>query len=371
MNAGRNPAELSPIMVDSTHGGIAPAGTLDFSVSLNPLGPPAAVKEAYLAAFESITGYPSAYPAHLEAELAHWLGVNPANVLAGNGSTQLIHLLARTLDASSMIVAIPTFSEIANAIAAIGRTAYGVKLAADDGFVLRPEQIRRALLVMPSVPVFIGRPNSPTGSMLTLDEAEAIVSECRRYDSYCVFDEAFVDFADHAQSCVQLLQSYPNLIVLRSLTKIFSIPGLRLGLMAAAEPIIKLARTHIEPWSVNAVAERVALACLADAKGYVERTREFVKDERARIFERLKKIRRLRVRSSAANFLMIELRQGDDQNDEAIADQFVAFMTEQKICVRDLRRLPGCRAGMFRIGLRTRAENDILLNAIAAWDTAG
>ncbi|MGH7986268.1 MAG: pyridoxal phosphate-dependent aminotransferase [Candidatus Binataceae bacterium] len=354
------PPALTPIPADSTHGGDAPAGMLDFSVSLNPLGPPPAAFTAYRAAMEAITNYPPPYPSRLAAAIAQWAGVAAANVLVGNGSTQLIHLLARTLAAPAMHVVIPTFSEIANAIVIAGKTPYAIGLDGPD-FALTENRVAAALARL-AAPVFLGRPNSPTGSMLSLEQARAIVRICRRFKVYCVFDEAFIDFVEGGQSCAPLLRSLPNLIILRSLTKVFSIAGLRLGFIIAEEELVSAMRARLEPWSVNAIAERVAIACLEQADEFIARTQAFISAERARMVTRLRALN-LRMIPSAANFLMLELRRDDEVN----ADAFAAFMMGRGIFVRDLRRLPGCMPGMFRIGIRTRADNELLLAAVEVW----
>ncbi|MGH8011417.1 MAG: pyridoxal phosphate-dependent aminotransferase [Candidatus Binataceae bacterium] len=362
MAIGSQPSALIPIPADATHGGGAPDGTLDFSVSLNPLGPPPAVFEAYGAAADAIANYPAPYASRLTAAIARWAGVEAVNVLVGNGSTQLIHLLARTLEAPAMHVVIPTFSEIANAIAIAGKVAYPITLDEHD-FTLTEEKIATSL-ARQAGPVFIGRPNSPTGSMLSLAQANVIVRLCRRFNVYCVFDEAFIDFVEDGKSCASILRSLPNLVVLRSLTKIFSIAGLRLGFVIAAEPIVTTMRARLEPWSVNAIAERVALACLEDAGEFIARSQALVSRERMRIETRLRALG-LRVIPSAANFLMVDLRR--DEGGISTADGFISFMMSRGIFVRDLRRLPGCVAGMFRVGIRTPADNDVLLGAIEAW----
>ncbi|MGH7931926.1 MAG: aminotransferase class I/II-fold pyridoxal phosphate-dependent enzyme, partial [Candidatus Binataceae bacterium] len=209
--------------------------------------------------------------------------------------------------------------------------------------------------------------NSPTGSALVLDEAAAIVRECHRFRAGCVFDEAFIDFVDGGESAAHLLRLSPELVVVRSLTKIFAIPGLRLGFVVAAEDFAGHLRERLEPWSVNVVAERVALACLDGAGDFIRRTCEFVAAERAWLMARLGGLAGLHVFPSAANFLMLEV----DETRENSGSGFAGFMMSRKIAVRDLRGLPGCTRGMYRIGLRTRREHERLASAIEAYCGAG
>jgi threonine-phosphate decarboxylase len=353
--------EMNPIPSDRTHGGVTRKGIIDFSASINPLGPPPGAFEAYHSAAAAIMAYPPAYPEKLNARLAEWLGVDPDRVMAGNGSTHLLHLLARTLPISNPHVVIPTFSEIANAFIVGGQTPYPIGMQRQNGFALELAQVRRALHHRADA-LFIGRPNSPTGSMISLAQAAEIIAECQQFHALCVFDEAFIDFTDGAESVIELLRTLPahgcgGLIVIRSLTKIFAIPGLRIGFLAAAPEIIVRLRRHFEPWSVNVVAERVAIACLDGADEFVRRTGAVVAMERARLFENLSSFARLHVFPSAANFLMLEVEE------DARGETFGDFMLRKKFAVRDLRTLPGCAPGLYRIAVRMRTDNDCLIAA--------
>ena len=138
-------APAAPIATDRTHGGSAPEGCIDFSTSLNPLGPPPEAIEAYHEAITIISRYPAAYPRRLEARIAAWLGVDPETVIAANGSTQLIYLVARMLRLRSPFVVIPTFSEIANALIGAGSSPLAIFTDAENNF-----QLERGALTMRS-----------------------------------------------------------------------------------------------------------------------------------------------------------------------------------------------------------------------------
>lgn len=356
-----NPRDSMPaIALDREHGGAAAAGTIDFSASINPLGPPPAAVAEYDRAIDSLQRYPDPFADALAAKISQWIGVAADQVLVGNGSTQLIYLLARAMNWRQPMVVTPTFSEIANALILNARSAdrstpRAVQLAADRDFHLRADDLTPALASGADA-IFIGRPNSPTGSMLSFDAAAAIARECARADAHCVFDEAFIDFADDAKSMIHLIDRIANVIVLRSLTKIFAIPGLRLGFAVAQRQTISRLRDLLEPWSVNAIAARVGAACLDGASEFVARSRNFIASERGRVAQVLAQNLHLRVFPSAANFLMIAAR-------ETGTDAFGLFMKREGIIVRDLRSLPGCGPGLYRIGIRNREDNARLLVA--------
>lgn len=354
---------LPAIAIDREHGGAAVHGAIDFSASINPIGPPPAAIEEYHRAAASLARYPAPYPDELGGRIAQWIGVSAEQVLVGNGSTQLIHLLSRAMRWRRPVVVTPTFSEIANALIIAGSAPHAVELSRERNFELRGDDVTRALESGADA-IFIGRPNSPTGSMLSFAAAAAIAIECARCNAQCVFDEAFIDFADNARSMIHLVSRAPNVVVLRSLTKIFAIPGLRLGFVVAEPRTIMRLREMIEPWSVNAVAARVGVACLGDAAAFILRTREFLAGERDYLAHGLVQNPDLRVFPSAANFLLIAAR-------EAGTDSFGAFMMRKAIAVRDLRSLPGCGPGLYRIGIRNHDDNELLIAAARDYLGAG
>lgn len=346
---------LMQITIDRAHGGTAPAGAIDFSTSINPLGPPAIAIEEYYRAAASLALYPAPYADTLGARIADWIGIDAANVLVGNGSTQLIYLLARVMRWRRPIVVTPTFSEISNALILAEAAPHAIELSREHDFELSMDNVTRALEAGADA-ILLGRPNSPTGAMISFDLATAIAFECARFGAHCVFDEAFIDFADDPRSMTRLVPRAPNLIVLRSMTKIFAIPGLRLGFVAGSPPSIARLRAMLEPWSVNVVAERVGIACVGVADEYIATTRELIARERNYLTHGLAQNPHLRVFPSAANFLMLAARENG-------TNRFGVFMLRRAIAVRDLRSLPGCGPTLYRVGIRNHADNERMVAA--------
>lgn len=346
------------IAIDRTHGGNVPEGCIDFSTSLNPLGPPAEAIQAYYEAITSVAKYPPPYPRRLEAVIATWLGVDPETVIAGNGSTQLIYLTARVLCLHSPFVVIPSFSEITNALIAAGSDSFPISTKAENSFRFEHAALRAALEAGADG-VFLGRPISPTGMLVGLDEAAAIARECDRRGAWCIVDEAFIEFADDPRSLATLIGSIGKLVVLRSLTKIFAIPGLRLGYLLGPAEFTNKLRQVIEPWSVNGIAEHVASACLGVAERFIALTRHNIIKERERLVAELGRLRALRLFPSSANFLMFAVL------NEPTCGEFGRYLMSQGIAIRDLSELPGCGPGFYRIGVRSRSDNDRLVMAAA------
>jgi threonine-phosphate decarboxylase len=348
------------IEVDRTHGGNLADEILDFSVSINPLGPPPEALDAYYRAVSKIAAYPAPYASRLEEKIAERLRIDPECVLVGNGTTQLIYVLARVLKPHAPCVVIPTFSEIANALIAASSLPHALVLDAARDFRFETRAISAAVESGADA-IFVGRPNSPTGTGLTFEEATRVAHEASQRGTCCIFDEAFLDFADDDRSMARIAARDPRIIVPRSMTKIFAIPGLRLGyLVSHPDTTIRL-RNALEPWSVNIVAEEVGLACLEAASEFIVRTRTLIAQERDRLTAALGKTPRVHVIPSLANFLMLRI------SDESASGEFARHLLTHRIAVRDLAALPGAGRGFYRIGLRTIGDNNLLLDAVNTW----
>ncbi|MHB1415351.1 MAG: pyridoxal phosphate-dependent aminotransferase [Chloroflexota bacterium] len=274
---------------------------VDFSVNGNPLGPAPGVQTA-LAAAEPAR-YPDDACRGLRRALAERAGVDEAWVLVGNGSVELIWLLAGAYlrPADGVLVVGPTFGEYARAAAIFGATA--VECRAGEGDAFRPDVdriIAQARVLRPRL-VFVCNPNNPTGVYLGRAEILRLLDACA--EGLLVVDEAYLAFVDRPHS---LLDSLDNgVVLLRSLTKDYALAGLRLGYaLAAPEVIAALAKARM-PWSVNAVAQAAGLAALADP-GHLARAREVVEEAKAYLMDELSCLG-LGVLPSAANFLLVRV----------------------------------------------------------------
>jgi threonine-phosphate decarboxylase len=347
---------MDQIAFDRHHGGVDLCSTVvDFSVSTNPFGAPPAVLEAYHRAAAAIGVYPDPYAATLTAAIADHLGVAPANVLASNGSTQLFYLIARVLRPRRPFVVIPTFSEIANSLLTMAAAPSSVVLRRERHFQFDLDDLNLALAAGADA-LFLGRPNSPTGSTIDLRIVSAIAQRCAAARCWCVIDEAFIDFADDPASAVALVKECERMIVVRSMTKLYGIPGLRLGYLVASARVTSELTRALEPWSVSGPAAAVGIACLAQPDGWREAIRDAIRGERAFLAQQLAALPGFSVYPSTANFLMFEAHtQG--------ARVFSSHMRECGIAVRDLTTLPGAGPGFYRIAVRSRPDNIRLLEA--------
>jgi threonine-phosphate decarboxylase len=353
---------VNPLALDRVHGGSRTPAELDFSASLNPLGPPRQALDAYRACVEAVARYPDPYPERLRKALASWIGVDAASVHVTPGATAAFYQLVRLLAPRHPLVVLPTFSEIGNALllelGSGGVRAIGLR--PEDRWQLPLEKILGRLRAGVDA-VFLGRPNNPTGTLVPREQVEALAGECERLGAWCVLDEAFVDFVGERESFAREAARGHALVVVRSLTKIFAIPGLRVGYLVAPVRIAEALRERQEPWAVCGAAEDVALACLGVGDDYLGRSRDLVARERTFLAEALGGLG-FEVFPSSANFLLLRAEP---------AANLGAHLGQRGIAIRDLASLPGLAPGFYRVAVRDPVSNRRLIEALALRGGAG
>jgi adenosylcobyric acid synthase len=334
----------------------APEELLDFSANINPWGMPAVVEGAWADALGALMHYPDPDCTGFRAAIARHLDVSPDRVLPANGAEQVIWWLPRLLRARRVVVTAPCYLDYRRAASVWGLGVVQVPLSAETGFALEPERILTA--AGDGDLVWIGRPNNPTGRMVCAELLADLAA--RRPGVWWAIDEAFIDFVEGARSMAS--RAAPNLIVVRSMTKFYALPGLRLGYALLSPGLAADGRALLPDWSVSAPAQLVGEALLDDpeAERFAADSRRMVGRERARLVDGLRRIG-LTVFEGAANYLL--LRVADDGPDaHALAD---SLLMGHGIAVRTCGDYAGLDARYLRIAMRTGPENGRLLGAMA------
>jgi len=303
--------------------------------------------------------YPESGSPELCRALAAYHALPAERITVANGSTELIHLLPRLAGGSvgrALLIA-PTFSEYGHSLELAGWRLTCLCLSPEDGFALDSARVA-AELVSGYDLLFFCNPGNPTGRLYAAAEVAALYELCRRAGCFFVLDEAFIDFAAE-NSVGQLPAENPDWLILRSMTKFFGFPGLRLGYGIASPAVTVQLQRLLPPWSVGVLAQAAALAALADRE-HGRRTREFVGQERQRLADHLGRLPGLQVFAAAANYLLVEIRSG--MTAAALQQQLLA----QRILIRDCSNFTGLDERFFRVAVRSEAENDRLLQALAA-----
>jgi threonine-phosphate decarboxylase len=333
------------------HGGAAAAGYFDFSAGINPLGPPASVLAALRDNLAAVARYPDPACRILTRHLARLHGVGRECVVAGNGAAELIHAVARAVRPRRAAVVEPTFTEYRRASLRCG-AVIDHWLSEKAYFQPVPFDPEGADLV------WLCNPNNPTGRLWPPGALAPWVAA--HSESVFVVDEAFLPFRpdEPGHSVAAAVERLPNLVVVRSLTKLYALPGLRLGYALAAPEWAERLREQLPPWSVNALAQLAGLVSLED-EAYLESTHDWFRTEPARFLQRLRTLDdRLEALPTQANFVLLRLR-------HVTAATVAARLAEHHILVRDAGDFVGLGPSWVRVAVRTAAENERLLEALA------
>ena len=280
--------------------GLRPEQVLDFSANFNPLGTSPRVRKAVAEA--DVSAYPDRHSLDLREALAALLDVGIDNLMIGNGSTELIHLLARAYLRPGRVCVIfaPTFGEYEAAATISGGEVHLIRAEETQGFRWPlDEAVNRIRRVRPSM-VFLCNPNNPTGVYLDRSEVRRI-STAITGDGLLVMDDAYVHLSDWQWDSLSLLGD-GNVVILRSMTKDHALAGLRLGYLVA-QPEVVSATCQLQPaWSVNAAAQAAGIAALQD-QAHVTAGREIISKAKSYLYAELRALG-IPVISSAANFLL-------------------------------------------------------------------
>lgn len=320
--------------------GLNPAEILDFSANINPHGAPLSALTAAREALWSMTRYPDPFAPQLRQALAQRHGLSPDAIMVTAGAAEAIHLLSRLAAGRRVAVPVPGFAEYSRAAQAVGATV----IPANPPPTLTHQDL-----------LFLCNPHNPTGLLLTPAQVLSITDAT---PATVIVDEAFIDLTDpgEAGSVIPFVLDRPNLVVLRSLTKFYALPGLRVGYAVARPALIAALDAVRDPWSVTAPAQAATLAALADA-AYAERTRQWVATERPFLAAQLSRLPGYQLEAPpSANFILLRAPRPVHALQRELA--------RASILVRDCRSFDGLTEYHMRVAVRTRPENLRLLAAL-------
>jgi L-threonine-O-3-phosphate decarboxylase len=336
------PAHAIPAKLRRHGDTVASHGQLDFAVNVIPGGPPAWLRGELLAAFDRVGEYPDDRPA--AAALAARHRRVPAEVLPINGSAEAFWLLASVLRPARPVVVHPTFTEPAVALRAAGHGVQRV-FRHPKHFGLDPAAVpENADLVV------VGNPNNPTGN---LDPA-GMLAGLARPGRVLVVDEAFMEFTEAEAESLAGRGDLPGLVVVRSLTKLWALPGVRAGYLLCAPDLAAALRAARQPWSVNGIACAALVACAGD-RTTPSRVAERVTAAREELVADLRRLPSVRVWPSEANFLLLTVPAGPAVR---------SGLAERGIAVRPADSFPGLGPDHLRVAVRSPEDNRRLVAAL-------
>lgn len=331
--------------------GCPASSLLDFSASINPYGISESVFKAIKQGIVQLKHYPSPDYSELKNCLGKYHHVSPDYILPGNGSAELLTWAAKDLaQCPATYLITPAFGDYYRALKAFEGNIITVTNSLPWGNLssLLPKKI-----ILGSG-LLLNNPHNPTGKLWDRSE---IVNYLDKFP-LVVIDEAFMDFISptQQQSLIPLVQNYPNLIILRSLTKFYSLPGLRIGYAIANPQILEQWQKLRDPWSVNSLAVVAAIAAVQDTK-FQQFTWNWLASARDNLSQGLANIPGFEPLPSAANFLLVK-------SPVSVSDLQIKLLKRFQILIRDCLSFPELGDNYFRIAVRTPEENNYLLTSL-------
>ncbi|HLA51361.1 MAG TPA: threonine-phosphate decarboxylase CobD [Thermodesulfobacteriota bacterium] len=355
--------------MNKTHGGniwkiakeneLRPEDIVDFSASINPLGLSPKAEAAIKNAISFLGHYPEPGAEAIIHELASFHNLPEENILAGNGSSQFIYLIPQIFQPKKALLVEPCFSEYRNSLA--NSCAIDSFLCREDNGFLPPidsiggklfDEIKKGYDI-----VYMGNPANPTGALISKKTILGIAAECKKYKTILIIDEAFIDFVEE-DSVKQEAVLFDNLIVIRSMTKFFAMPGLRLGYIIAHDKIISEFKDIMPPWSVNTLAIAAGIESLRD-KDYITKTREWLASDMPSFMEGLKAVPYVKTYPTKVNYMLVKILFNG-----IIAADIQKQLLKNGILIRDCGDFIGLGSSFFRLAVREKEENRFLIDCI-------
>ncbi|MDR2367172.1 MAG: aminotransferase class I/II-fold pyridoxal phosphate-dependent enzyme [Deltaproteobacteria bacterium] len=356
--------------------GLAPGDILDFSANINPQGPPRGLRAFLASALGSITHYPEIDARSLTESLAANAGLPAWSILAAAGTTPLIHLLASSLFHGKNCVLAPAFSGYEDAFGLAWPGAVHFHPLNESTAFLLTQKDTDGITGQGFGSIILANPANPTGRLVPPECLHALLRASTRQGFWLIVDEAFMGFCGRDESLEGLILDNPRLIVLKSMTKLFAIPGLRLGYMACGNrQAMETFSRRLEPWAINSLAQKAGPFLLAK-KAYAKKTpkitallRDYLTGSLSPYFDFL---------PSDCNFVMASLKgalngaPGPPTKRKAAGitaakKDLIDYLYGHGILIRDLDGISGLRDGYVRLAVRPKNEVDRLRQTLEAY----
>lgn len=326
----------------------------DFSANINPLGMPDSLKRAITENLALAERYPDVEYRALHQALANHHKIPTEWVLAGNGETELIFNLVQQLSPRKALLLTPGFAEYRRALTRVGCEIVDFQLSEEQGW--QPDESLLSALTPDLDCLFLCTPNNPTGLLLDNVLLLALAQRCRENSIALIVDEAFLDFLPDEPGFIPQLVSFPQLYVLRSLTKFFAIAGLRLGYLVSADTVtVGRIRQLREPWTINAFAALAGEVILND-HDYIEASYRWLSAEQPRLYNGLSELQGITVWPPRANYIFLRC--------DIDGLELQRALLKKNILIRHCANYPGLDARYYRVAIKSQLDNDRLLDAL-------
>ena len=338
------------------HGGRPPLTDhkiIDFSSNISPIGIPLSVKKILKKNIDNIKNYPDFSSSSVISSLKKYTQYEKSNILVGNGAIEIIYnfCFAFLSKKTKVLIPVPTFQEyetaakLNNCVISYFKT---MNLSENlDSFI---SQIPK------NGCIFICNPNNPTGKLLPKNQLYEIIKKAKKLSTFVFVDECFIEMVpDSNESVMSHVKKYDNLFVLRSLTKSFALPGIRIGYAIASKQMIEILQKIKIPWSVNSLAQDAAISALK-TQSHLIKSNLVIKNELNYLTNKINRLNGFTCINSSTNFILIKTKKDSTKLQKKLL--------EQNILVRDCKNFRGLNNHYIRVAVKSHKDNLKLVKAL-------
>ncbi len=320
---------------------------IDFSANINPLGICENVKKSIFDNIKLIEKYPDMSYFELKTSIADYEGISSEHIILGNGAAEVLFNIIRAIQPKKTLLLAPTFSEYEEAVAGIKGDVKYYYLKEEDSFKLNKDYLN---FINKEIDLLIiCNPNNPTGTLVSRQDIIKITEKAAESNVKVLVDESFLDFLSDEYSVKKYISKYKNLIIIKSLTKFFALPGLRIGYgMCADEEVLRNTNILTPAWNINILAEKAAISAIKDEK-YINDTKLYIHKEKKYLYDEMEKIKNIKVFKPTVNFLFFKVNKNID---------LFSKLLKENILIRSCSNYNGLNEKYYRIGIKTHKDNE-------------
>jgi threonine-phosphate decarboxylase len=340
------------------HGGKIPVkksdhNIIDFSSNITPLGIPNSVKLIIKKNLDKVQFYPDPKSENVISSLEKYTHLSKSNIIVGNGAIEILYnfCFAFLSKSTKVLIHVPTFQEYETAVKlSNSKISYFKSLNLSKNIDSFISQIPK------NGCVFLCNPNNPTGELLSKKELLSIIIVAKKLKTIIFIDECFIELVPESdESVISYIKKYDNLFILRSLTKSFGLPGLRIGYACGSQQIIKILQNIKIPWSVNSLAQDAANVVIKN-KSHLKKSNIIIKKELKYLEDNISTLDGFEYISSSTNFILIKTKYD--------STKLQTKLLKNKILIRDCKNFRGLNNHYIRIAVKSHKDNVKLVTAL-------
>ena len=331
---------------------------LDFSANINPLGLSPNVKKMIQLHVDDIIHYPDPQGRQLKDALHVQYQIPASSILLGNGAAELFYVYMHAFRPKRVVIPVPSFSEYEKAALSCQADISYIWLREGQNFAMDWPALYAACETADCI--ILGNPNNPTGNLLFANDLIRLVQKAKQTHTDIIVDESFLDFrADEEQYTIRSLPlQYDNVVVIRSLTKFYAIPGLRLGFAVVPPRKLSMMERQKDVWNTNTLAQWAGIAALQD-HAYQQKTRTYVQKAKQILYKNLQTLPACHVFLPSVNFILVKINLR-----HITMRQLVFTLRQYNILVRECGNYPRLTDSFLRFAVKTTSDNEFLYNTL-------